>query len=107
MAQRRGGPPRQNILREISPLLSTGGMIAAVIIWCFNTFAQISYVKETQAQLSKQIEDNQKAAIEHSDQNRQRMEALMNQMNETLKLIEQRTYRQEQKYIERINQQKP
>ena len=89
-------PPRRpvtrapNLLRDVHPLFTIGAAVAGIVAWSFNTFAQLSYVREQNNNLTTLIEQRHKDAIEHSDQNFQQMVALMEGIKNSLQNIERR-----------------
>jgi len=81
-----------SILKELTPLITTGMLVTGVVIWAFNTFAQVSWVKEQNNLLMNTIEQRHKEAIERSDLNRDRVLSVLGEVKETVKTIETRTW---------------
>jgi hypothetical protein len=78
------------ILDALHPTLNTVILVVGIVVWAFNTFAQISYVKETNQQILGTIEARHKEAIDHSDMNRERMLAILTDLKDSMKSLEMR-----------------
>lgn len=92
MMKNRKLPTRaeNSLIRELKPLIGVGAVVVGIVVWAFNTFAQISYVKEQNTAMLATIEQRHKEAIEHSDMNRDRMLSVLMEVKETVKTIENR-----------------
>ena len=81
-----------SILGQLTPFITTGSLVVGVVIWAFNTFAQVSWVKEQNSLLMTTIEQRHKEAIERSDINRDRVLSVLSEVKDTVKTIETRTW---------------
>src|SRR3954467_6990141 len=78
------------ILNTLHPTINTMVLVVGIVVWAFNTFAQISYVKEQNQQILNVVESRHKDAIDHSDQNRERVLAVLVELRESMKSLELR-----------------
>lgn len=79
---------------QVGPL----GFIVAVIVWCYKTFAQISYVTEQNALVQRLIQEQRAELLAmreqdrkdlqlYSDRNREKMEAIMAGIRDEVKAM--------------------
>lgn len=66
-------------------VLTTG-----LIVWAYNNFAQITYVKEQNAALMAHIEQTRRDLIIYSDQNRERIIGILMEVKDSVKSLESR-----------------
>jgi hypothetical protein len=90
MKRSKGKTSSNTILAALNPTINVVVLITGLVVWAFQTFAQISYVKEQNAQLISLVEQRHKDAVEHSDMNRDRMLSILNEMKELIKLVDMR-----------------
>jgi hypothetical protein len=65
----RKKPPELSAYEQLQPMLNVVTVGVGIVIFCYNTFAQLSYVKEQQLQMQTLVDQRFKDAINHSDQN--------------------------------------
>lgn len=76
------------VISALSPTVNMIVLVTGLVVWAFNTFAQISYVKEQNQQLLSLVEQRHRDAIDHSDMNRERMMSVLMEVKETVKSLE-------------------
>lgn len=94
MARTRAYPERraQTLVQQLQPIITVAVLVTGIVIWAYQTFAQLSYVKEQNTALMLLIETRHKESNDHSDANRARMESLMADIRDSLKLIQQKIF---------------
>lgn len=91
--------PMERWIPWLSFVLTFVVAVIAVPIWVFTTFATQAYVKDANIQLTKYVDERHAEAVAHSDANRTAMQgliektdAVLNDIKDTVKSIEQRTW---------------
>jgi hypothetical protein len=79
-----------DVITVLAPYVQLAVLCVGIVLWAYNTFAQISYVKEQNASLQGQIEKGQKEQQDFCDRNRQRVETVLGDVKETVKSLELR-----------------
>lgn len=81
--------PRRSVFDELYPTAIVGAAVVGIVVWAYSTFAQINWVKDNLAQVTTLIESRHNDAIVHSDMNRDRLLASLEELKElTRALIE-------------------
>ena len=78
------------IIAGVYPTLNMIVLTTGLVVWAFNTFAQISYVKEQNTQIMSMVEQRYKDAIVHSDMNKERILSVMLEVKDSVKSLESR-----------------
>lgn len=83
--------------RDFGPFVTLGSVLVGVVVWAYSTFAPLAYVKEQNQQILTLIEQRNKEAIDHSDMNRDRMMSIMQDIKESIHLIQGQIFKHPQR----------
>lgn len=78
------------VLDSLHPTIALIAAVVGVVVWAYSTFATIGYVKEQHKETTALIEQRFLESKEHSDMNRDRQIAVMNEIKEMVRELQAR-----------------
>lgn len=88
MARRVTKTGGDSIINQMQPTVAVVVLALSGVAWAYNTFAQITTVRDEVSNIKSIIETRHQTAIQHSDQNKEIMLSALGEIKDSLRIIQ-------------------